>query len=392
MFIVIPDILQKRPHPDIVVTRMAIIDAADLEQLDAALEEVPNSPGVFMVYVREGAPYLARTGLLRRRLLRLLRDRDKPSRLLNLRQSVVRLEYWLAGSRLASAMQMYELARTHFPGEYLDYLHLRFPPYLKVLAGNEFPRCQITTHLRPSRSLYYGPFRNRGSAENFENEFLDLFQIRRCQEDLAPSPAHPGCIYGEMGKCLRPCQEAVSREEYAGEVERVTEFLRTGGASLLDNAIAARDRLSAEMEFEQAARQHKRAEKIEEMMRARDPLARHVDQLHAIAVLPSCRAGAAEVAFLRAGHWFGLFDLTFELGEGRPVTLDRRLREMIEAQVWTPQPARERQERLAIVARWFYSGWCDGELLLFDDWERVPFRKVVNAIARAAKGSIEAHA
>ena len=47
---------------------------------------------------------------------------------------------------------------------------------------------------------------------------------------------------------------------------------------------------------------------------------------------------------------------------------------------------------LAIVARWFYSGWCDGELLLFDDWERVPFRKVVNAIARAAKGSIEAHA
>ena len=43
------------------------------------------------------------------------------------------------------------------------------------------------------------------------------------------------------------------------------------------------------MEFEQAARQHKRAEKIEEMMRARDPMARYVDQLHAIAVVPGSR-------------------------------------------------------------------------------------------------------
>lgn len=365
---------------------MPIINAGDLDQLDAALDEVPNNPGVFLVFVREGAPYLARTGVLRRRLLRLLRERDKPSRLLNLRQSVSRVEYWLTGSRLESGMRMYDLARQHFPDEYLDYLHLRLPPYLKVLLNNEFPRCQVTTHLGRSPSLYYGPFRTRASAEFFETEFLDLFQLRRCQEDLAPSPSHPGCIYGEMGKCLRPCQEAVSKEEYAGEVGRVVDFLRTNGASLLDNVIASRDRLSAAMEFEQAARQHKRAEKIEEMMRARDPMARHVEQLHGIVVTPSSRSGAADIAFVRAGYWHGLCELTFELGEGKPVPLDRRLREMIEAQAWTQSTARERQERLAILARWFYSGWCDGELFLFDDWDRAPFRKVVNAISRAARG------
>ena len=66
--------------------------------------------------------------------------------------------------------------------------------------------------------------------------------------------------------------------------------------------------------------------------------------------------------------------------------LDRRLREIIEAQEWPPSGVRERQERLAVLARWFYSGWCDGELFLFDDWTRVPFRKVVNAISRATRG------
>src|SRR5580700_5870876 len=208
---------------------MQSIDATDLAQLDAALEGVPNSPAVFVLFVREGAPYLARTGLLRRRLLRLLRERDKPSRLLNLRQTVVRVEYWLTGSRLASGMRMYELARQHFPHEYLEYLHLRLPPYLKILTGNPFPRCQVTTHLGRSTSLYYGPFRNRASAEYFETEFLDLFQLRRCQEDLAPSPEHPGCIYGEMGMCLRPCQQVVGPDEYQHEVGRVVDFLKTGG-------------------------------------------------------------------------------------------------------------------------------------------------------------------
>ena len=366
---------------------MPTIDAGDLAQLDEALEEAPNNPSVFVVFLREGAPYLARTGLLRRRLLRLLRERDKPSRLLNLRASVSRIEYWLTGSRLESSMRMYDLARQHFPGEYLDYLHLRSPPYLKILLSNEFPRCQVTTHLGRSSSLFYGPFRSRASAEYFESEFLDLFQMRRCQEDLAPSPSHPGCIYGEMGKCLRPCQEAVSREEYAGEVQRVIDFLRTGGASLLDSVIASRDQLSAAMEFEQAARLHKRGEKIEEMMRLRDPLAHDVEQLHAIAVTPSYRSGAADIAFVRAGYWQGLHELTFELGEGKPLPLDRRLREMIEGQQWSQGSARERQERLAILARWFYSGWCDGELFLFDDWNRVPYRKVVNAISRVARAA-----
>ena len=353
--------------------------------IDEALESAPNSPAVFIIYVREGAPYLARTGLLHRRLLRLLGPRDKPSRLLNLRETAVTIEYWLTGSRLESAMRMYELARRHFPTGYLDYLHLRLPPYLKIIGNNEFPRCQVTTHLGRSTSLYYGPFRNRATAENFESEFLDLFQMRRCQEDLAPSPDHPGCIYGEMGKCLRPCQEAVSREEYAGEVARVVEFLRTGGASLLESVISSRDQLSAAMEFEQAARQHKRASQIEEMIRTRDALARQVDQLHAIAIVPSAEPNAVNLGFLHAGDWQGLNPLSFELGEGKPVPLDRRVRELIDAQSWTSPTARERREQLAILARWFYSGFCDGELLIFEDWTRVPYRKTVNAIHRALR-------
>ena len=189
----------------------AIEVGEDLAQLDAAIAELPDQPAVFLLWAKEGEPYLSRTGVLRRRLRRLLTERERPSRLLNLRHTVARIEYRLTGSAFESSILFYEQARRHFPDTYLRLMKLHMPPYVKLVLNNEFPRSHITTHLTRAAGLYFGPFRSRASAERFEAQFLDLFQMRRCQEDLVPSPSHPGCIYGEMGMCLRPCQQVVGR-------------------------------------------------------------------------------------------------------------------------------------------------------------------------------------
>jgi len=357
----------------------------DLSGLDEAIANVPNSPAVFLLWPRAGDPYLAKTALLRRRLLRLLKQREKPSRLLNLRQTVRRIDYQLTGSAFESAIRMYELAREHFPKTYLDLFKLRMPTYVKLVLGNEFPRTQLTTHLGRTPALYYGPFRSRASAERFESQFLDLFQIRRCQEDLEPSPAHPGCIYGEMSMCLRPCQQVVGRDEYLHEVSRVAEFLRTGGHSLLDVIGSARDRYSGEMQFEEAARQHKRLEKVQEILKLRDELARDIDRLHGVAITPSTVPDAVELWIVREGHWQAPRRLSFEVREGKPISLDVKLREVLTDSPVRRLTMRERQEYLALLARWFYSSWRDGEWLPIEIFENLPYRKLVHAISRVAR-------
>ena len=359
--------------------------ADDLSALDAALEQTPNRPAVFLLWPKEGDPYLGKTTVLRRRLLRLLREREAPSRLLNLRHTVSRVEYWLTGSKLESSVRMYELARQYFPKTYLDVLRLRMPPYVKLILTNEFPRSQITTQLGRAPAVYFGPFRTRATAERFESQFLDLFQMRRCQEDLAPSPAHPGCIYGEMGMCLRPCQQVVTVEEYEHEVDRVIDFLRTGGKSLVDAAVSARDGFSDDLDFEQAARQHKRVEKIEEVLKLRDELASDISRLNGVAVTHSAEPQAVELWFVSRGSWLGKRRVTFEVIEGKPVSLDQKLREASAALEQGTQSMRERQEHLAILARWYYSSWRDGEWLAFDSLENLPYRKLVHAISRVAQ-------
>jgi excinuclease ABC subunit C len=363
---------------------MTSIEAVTGNALDAEIAALPNRPAVFLLWPREGAPYLSKTALLRRRLLRLLKEREKPSRMLNLRETVARIEYRFTGSALETLILHYELARQHFPENYLDAIKLRMPPFVKILLNNEYPRSQVTTHVSRA-GLYFGPFRSRASAERFEAQFLDLFQMRRCQEDLVPSPEHPGCMYGEMGMCLRPCQQVVGPAEYAHEIERVVEFLRTDGHSLLDSIGRSRDRLSEEMQFEDAARQHKRYEKVQEVLKLRDEMARDIERLHGVAITPSVAADAVELWMVRVGHVQPPVRFSFEVQEGKPLSLDRKLREIFAAIEPRTLPARQRQEYLALLARWNYSTWRDGEFVAFEKFEDAPYRKLVSAVARVAR-------
>jgi excinuclease UvrABC nuclease subunit len=364
---------------------MTVIEVDDLARLDAAIEALPNNPAVFGLWPQEGDPYLSKTALLRRRLLRLLKDREKPSRLLNLRHTVRRIEYRLTGSAFESSVVLYEQARRHLPERYLELLKLRMPPYVKIVLGNEFPRSHITTHLTRSAGLYFGPFRSRASAEKFEAQFLDLFQMRRCQEDLLPSPEHPGCIYGEMGMCLRPCQEVVGPAEYGHEVARVVEFLRTGGRSLLAAIGHSRDRLSEEMMFEEAARLHKRYERVQDVLKLRDELVRDADRLNGVAITRSLAPDAVEMWFVRDGYWQEPQRFGFEVQEGKTVSLDRKLRETFAAVSPRKLTVRERQEYLAVLARWYYSTWREGEWIGFESYDDIPYRKLVHAVSRVAR-------
>jgi excinuclease UvrABC nuclease subunit len=345
-------------------------------ELESLLESVPDTPGVYLLWPRAGKPHLARTKFLRRRLKRVLST---------LGDTIERVEYQVTGSRLEAHFVLWELARQHLGAGYREAIRLRLPAWVKLILTNAYPRTTVTCQLGRAPAVYYGPFRNRSTAARFESAFLDLFQLRRCPEDLSPSPQHPGCIYGEMGRCVRPCQEAVGQAEYQSEVHRVAEFLRTGGRSLAVPAEAARERLSAEMDFEGAALMHRQCTRIGETVALRDEMAAELEHLHAVAVVPSAEKNTVNLGWLRAGNWKGFSAIEFQIAAEKPFSLDARLREMAEAVDATPAvTTRERMEQLAVVARWRYSGWCDGELLMVDDWGKIPFRRLVNAVARIA--------
>ncbi len=162
------------------------------------------------------------------------------------------------------------------------------PPFtVRYAVENRFPRIYVTNHLR-RRSLHttFGPFASRLDADRYREAVEDLFLIRRCFLELHPSPDDPGCIYGEMHKCMAPCQARCTDEQYKAEAQRTLAFLKTSGESLTGELETERDRASADMLFEEAAAMHERVVKVKAVAKIADDLIQPLDALRAVLLLP----------------------------------------------------------------------------------------------------------
>jgi len=273
------------------------------ESSDDLLRSIPAAPGVFALRGADptAEPYLTRAADLRRRLRRLLdppealdeNGQPLPSKRLNLRARIRWIEWTRTGSDFESTLLLYRAARSAFgPDEARRRLRLHAPYVLRITMSQPHPRVYSTNRLsKKSLGESFGPFPSRAAAERYGDAVLDLFLLRRCYEDLEPYPEHPGCVYGEMNKCMQPCKEgnpqACTPEQYAHEAERVFAFFTTRGQSLLDEVAARREAASEAMDFEGAATLHKQWEKVRAASLLADELVRPIDQLRALILQPA---------------------------------------------------------------------------------------------------------
>ncbi|MGO8788352.1 MAG: UvrB/UvrC motif-containing protein [Terriglobia bacterium] len=353
---------------------------------DGFLESFPPRPAVFALFPapREGVPtvpYLGRTSNLRRRLARLLSLRRQNSKMLNLRELTARIEYEPVGSAFEGTWLLYLLNRHYFPQQYRERMRLKPPALLKLKMQNRFPRCYPTRRMAKDNSLYYGPFSSMAVAERFAGEFLDFFKIRRCVEELNPDPSHPGCIYSQLHMCLAPCFAGCTDSEYQGEVHRVVEFLDSQGKSLLRTFEAERTQASESLEFEQASKIHQRIDKLNGLLRQKSDLVRNLRDLHAVMILPG--ADAKTVVFFRVigGEIHGPATLSLDENVSNPTPLDRQLHDLMESlggegnrPVPPPLPP---WEHLSLLARWYYSSFRQGELVMLNPDQTIPHSRLI---------------
>jgi excinuclease ABC subunit C len=264
------------------------------------LRLVPALPGVFALRGEDpkAEPYLTRTADLRRRMTRLLNPPEEQSKRLNLRDRVRTIGYTVTGSEFESLLVLYDAASACFGAvEARRRLRLHTPFFLRLTMGSAHPRVYSTNRLsKKGLDQTYGPFPSRAAAERYCDAVLDLFKLRRCYEDLEVSPTHPGCAYGEMKKCMAPCNMGCTADEYAAEARAVEAFFQTHGESMLAGIAAERDRASAEMEFERAAALHEQYQKVKAAAGLADELVRPVPRLGAVIVQEAAKVAAGREA------------------------------------------------------------------------------------------------
>ncbi|HEV2350422.1 MAG TPA: UvrB/UvrC motif-containing protein [Terriglobia bacterium] len=360
-------------------------------------ESIPPGPAVFAIFPHESeglktAPYLSRSTDLRRRLIRLLGKPSPGSKRLSLRELASRIEYSRVGSGFEAQWLLYLLNKSYYPKLYRQRLRLKPPALLKLNLSNRFPRLYPARRISNDRSIYYGPFRSRAESERWASEFLDFFKIRRCVEDLNPDPAHPGCIYSQMNMCLAPCFAGCTDEQYQGEVGRVVAFLDAGGQSLVRALEGERAQAAESLEFEQAAKVHRRIEKVHEVLRQKPGLACNLRQFHALVVEQGAEGNSVVFFRVCAGELRGPATLCLDENVSSPVSLDEQLHNLLDSLAAEPglahKPAAPPWEHLSLLARWYYSSFRRGELVMLPADQQIPHARLIRICRKllAAEG------
>jgi excinuclease ABC subunit C len=358
-------------------------------EVATAIAGLPESRGVYLFSIPGSSPHLGWSLNLRRRLTRLLLPSYTvgESGLARHFQKITALSCWAASSRLEASLLIYQITREQFPDDYLKRLRLRLPWFVAVDSYDQFARLEIVNRPARRHGSAYGPFFSRELAQRYEQELLGLFQMRRCTETLAPSPAHPGCIYGEMNQCLRPCQCAVSADEYAKEAARLEEFLATNGKTSSADLSTARERASVELDFEQAAQLHKRLEKVGAAAASRDAVIAPLDKFNGLALTRGRAEQECRLWPMLGGYWQAPVVLNFSTVTPGARSLDQELREKL-ASALTPGKAEQsgkRVEHLAVFSRWYYSSWRDGHWFPFAKLEDLNYRRLVREISNLSR-------
>ncbi len=360
--------------------------------LGEQLSKLKRVSGAYTLCFRDAPLHLSWSMNLERRLRRFLLSSvsDTPASRASLRQRLRSVECWPTGSRLELNLLLYRLAKQYYPDRYLAFLKLRMPWFVGITGEDAYPRLEtvnrVPPHFKSRFDALWGPFFSRAAALQYEQELLGLFQIRRCAEAITPDPDHPGCIYGEMGQCLRPCQTAVSATEYASEANRVRDFLHTNGRSAIAALSSARDRACEDMEFEQAAQMHKRLERMKATAALRERIVSEVHEFNGVALTRASQEGRFVLWPMLESHWQDPIALDFLANELRTKSLDTEIRELLAAKLRTGTiTGANGAEELAIFSRWYHSSWRDGEWFPFRSLTDLNYRKLVRELSRMAQ-------
>jgi len=336
---------------------------------DEQLRDVPAKRGVFLLAGEGDRPILLATAAsIRGRLRGRLEEQDgrqKASRSADLRE-ITRAVWWKrAGGHFETDWRYLEIARSLWPKSYARMVSWKPPWFVRVDPAEEFPHFERTRGAGAAVGRCFGPFETARSAEKFIEIVQDAFDLCRDVQCLRRSPHAPRCAYGQMGRCLCPCDGSISMDEYRQWIARAADFAGGARAERTDELTASMRRAATELKFEQAAALKARIKRLAELDA---PACRHVapaENFRFLMIQPSGSKRRAEVFLADRWRIKQVQPLDCPLDAAKVQRRIDRMERFAAAGRESPRGADDADKwRMGLVARALFAGPRRGGLLI----------------------------
>ena len=157
---------------------------------------------------------------------------------------------------------------THTEGEALilenNYIKKYQPKYNILLRDDKsYPYLLITDHKHPKLGLhrggkrvkgdYFGPYPSVGAVWESLRLMQKIFPIRQCEDSYYRARTRP-CLQHQLGRCLAPCVEEATNEDYEEQVALAKLFLKGKSSMVIEQLVTRMESASSQLNFELAAK------------------------------------------------------------------------------------------------------------------------------------------
>ena len=225
--------------------------------LEEELKNLPNLPGVYIMYGKTGKViYVGKAKILKNRVRQYFqKSKNHSKKVLAMVSNVAYFEYIVTDSEIEALVLECNLIKKHKPKYNILLKDDKHYPYIKVTINQDYPKIFMTRTLKKDGAKYFGPYQGVQIVYQTLEIVQKIFRPPLCSRKF-PADIGKGrpCLNYHINNCFAPCiYGKVTRDEYRQVFFDICTFLEGNHDVLLSELTEKMMTASKNTEFEVAA-------------------------------------------------------------------------------------------------------------------------------------------
>ena len=223
------------------------------KDLKQTLKLLPSLPGCYIYFNKEGEViYVGKAKILKRRVMSYFNRKHDSVKVNVLVSQIERLEYIITNTEVEALILESHLIKKYKPRYNILLKDDKKYPYF-LITDEDFPRITIVRkkNMNPEKGRYYGPYTDIRAMHATLDFLKKIFPLKQCK---TPKFKDRPCLYYHIGRCMAPCQNLVTSDEYKAIVKQAELFLSGKQSELMRQIKEQMQKYSDSLQFEKAAK------------------------------------------------------------------------------------------------------------------------------------------
>jgi len=263
-----------------------------------------HEPGVYrMLGEDDQVLYVGKARNLRNRVESYFARGAHDARITSMVMQVRRIEVMVTRTEAEALLLECQLIKALKPRYNIDLRDDKSYPWIKLSAGDVFPRVSFHRGSRAAPDRFFGPFPSAWAVRETLGLVHKTFQLRQCEDSVFKNRSRP-CLQHQIGRCSAPCVGKIDEHDYAASVRHASLVLEGRSSTLIDELSSDMEKAAVALDFERAAGRRDQIAALRRVLAAQFVQGERGD-LDVIACVSRNGKACVEVLFFRGGMSLG---------------------------------------------------------------------------------------